>query len=967
MTTNTFAGANTGGSIQAGTFNVAGDFNYHEQADAKNLRSVCLESLYFHDKYAGVESETRLAGNGDWVLTHDAYLAWQSEGGMLVVTGRIGSGKSTLIDHVATPEQRLGSSTCPGDRIAVSFRFRQGRDVHHRPELDMLRSYLHLMLRNDENLLDAFMDATDFLKRCRTQGVPGPKWDWNVVELREPLYKVIGDVSQRGTHVRLYLDGVEESSKAVALRLLDRIRTLSAGSSGTVGICMNLRPQLVHKFEPEFVIDLDRDLAAYVAHHFRSKQTALNPGELAKVKDRLVSQTSSVFQWLIWACPRVVILAEAMESCDYIIAQIQGYPKALGEVYAQQTRDIHKSEVSSALRILEWLTSAKDPLFIDDLRHAVCLEAAQSYSSIEDLRHSKHWCDDKVAFMMRVGRLSGQLVGIANARVKVPGLSGPQYREWHIFQFSHHSVQAFMEDSGLQMLRQRLSTPQSAVPSAQMELSLAERCLAFLMCKEVVQLRVDRTRQQTVASKGVFVTEGKKDEFLPEPPFALHAAEEWVAHFKAAEQGSHSLNTPKLLHDLRGLDWPHIALMYDIAVSSNFMVTTLDEGQTLLHLLSRLGLDSTLTKIFALDEQDPFVSLRKRCVYMLEVQDNWGLTPLAMAAGYGQRRVIDELIKQGANVGSRGNTEATPLHHAAQNGTEDVVERLLACGGVQVDAKDKYNYTPLARAAWPFKERIGAVKLLLRRSKLGVHCKDVSAVEGGQQKGIITPLVNTMLRGSEEMLALLLGSEIIDSTLQGIWGFSILHICLHQAKCAKFILDSSKMQTLIESGRVDVDIRDVDGRSPLAMASANGDADTVRLLLSSGKVQVSSMDKFNKTPLLQAIEGDHVAIARLLVSADGHLMYSDPNYNVPNYPLGMAINAGNLNMVRYLVNALNVNPLRPMTGGISPIGAAMQHHLCADPHLLSDKFDERREILKYLCEYCLKTFVVRISGVARFR
>ncbi|KAK5739904.1 hypothetical protein LTR17_005000 [Elasticomyces elasticus] len=957
MATNSFAGANTGGSIQAGTFNVAGNFNHHEQADAKDMHSVCLESLYFHDKYADVENGVRVPGTGDWVFTHDAYLAWQREGGVLVIMGRIGCGKSTLIDHIVA-EQHLGSAATPNSKITIYFRFRHTSDDRQRPELDMLRSLLHQLLCSDEKLMDVFMDISEFAKRCRSQGTPGPKWDWKASELRELLHKVLDALRQQGRNVRIYLDGVDEGGEVAVSRLLQSSGPWTKGLQETVGVCLTSRPRLVYKFGQTFELNLDQenhhDLSAYIDYQFCNIQTALSASELARVKDRLVSETSSAFQWLVWICPRVVTLAEALESCEYIIAQIQGYPKELGDIYAQHIRTIHESEVSVALRILEWLTFTKDPLFINDLRHAVCIEPGKLCSSIENMKGSQHWCDNIDTFTARVARFSNQLVGKVNVRIRVPGLFGPQYNDWQIFQFDHHSVQAFLEKTGLQILRERLPDSPGAVSTAEVELSLAGRCLAFLMCKEVVQLRCDRTRQQTVVRKGVFITEGKKDEFLPEPPFALHAAEEWVAHFKAAEQASHTLNTPKLLHDLSGLDWSHVTLIYHIAVSVNFMITTLDEGQTLLHLLSRLGLDSTLTKIFALDEQDPFVSLRKRCVGMLEMRDNWGITPLAMAAGYGQRRVIDELIKQGANVSSRDNTEATPLHHAASSGAEDVIERLLACGEVQVDAKDQYNYTPLGRAAFPLRERSGAVKLLLRRSKLGIHCKDVSAVQQGQQRGVVTPLLNTVLWGSEEMLALLLDSDIIDSKLQGFSGFSILHMCLHQAKHAKLLLDSSKMQRLIESGKVNVDIRDNDGRTPLAMASAHGELDTVRLLLSSGRVQVSPMDKFKNTPLLQAIEGDHVAIARLLISANGHLMYNDPVYNDPNYPLGMAINAGNLNMVRYLVNALDVKPLRPMSSGISPIGAAMEHYRRVNPHLPSDKFDDQREILKYLCEYCLR-------------
>ncbi|KAK3633307.1 hypothetical protein LTR56_015875 [Elasticomyces elasticus] len=138
MATNSFAGANTGGSIQAGTFNVAGNFNYHEQADAKDMYSVCLESLYFHDKYAEDDSVKRVPGTGDWVFTHDAYLVWQREGGVLGITGRVGCGKSTLINYIIAEEQRSELETSPDSKIVICFHFHYHGGDGRQPELEVL-------------------------------------------------------------------------------------------------------------------------------------------------------------------------------------------------------------------------------------------------------------------------------------------------------------------------------------------------------------------------------------------------------------------------------------------------------------------------------------------------------------------------------------------------------------------------------------------------------------------------------------------------------------------------------------------------------------------------------------------------------------------------------------------------------------------------------------------------------------
>ena len=72
-------------------------------------------------------------------------------------------------------------------------------------------------------------------------------------------------------------------------------------------------------------------------------------------------------------------------------------------------------------------------------------------------------------------------------------------------------------------------------------------------------------------------------------------------------------------------------------------------------------------------------------------------TPLHFAAENGQEEVVEQLIDKGANVNANAKWERTPLHGTAKTGQIGIIE-LLITAGANVNAKDFENKTPLDEA-----------------------------------------------------------------------------------------------------------------------------------------------------------------------------------------------------------------------------------------------------------------------------
>jgi ankyrin repeat protein len=113
------------------------------------------------------------------------------------------------------------------------------------------------------------------------------------------------------------------------------------------------------------------------------------------------------------------------------------------------------------------------------------------------------------------------------------------------------------------------------------------------------------------------------------------------------------------------------------------------------------------------------------------------MTPLAMAALYGNRGIVDRLLKAGADAKSLGPNGETMVMFAARNGNPDVI-RLLVEAGANVNAREPLRGT--TALMWAVEQRHPeAVAELLKAGA------DPSARSGGAglPRNYVAPRVNT--------------------------------------------------------------------------------------------------------------------------------------------------------------------------------------------------------------------------------
>lgn len=265
------------------------------------------------------------------------------------------------------------------------------------------------------------------------------------------------------------------------------------------------------------------------------------------------------------------------------------------------------------------------------------------------------------------------------------------------------------------------------------------------------------------------------------------------------------------------------------------------------------------------------------------------LTLIHVAAYYGDDKLLELLIKKGADVNAKNARELPPLFMPLYFGVfchmYDTVPpqfetaastmcSLLINAGADVNIKFLGKRTPLHAAAYT--GNVDLTKLLISK-KADVNARN----DEGK-----TPLHTAAIYGQDEIIQLLLSAGA-DVNAKDNEGKTPLHMTekestgkiliaakggvnetdnegntpLHTAK------NISMAKLLISSGS-DINARDNSGYTPLYIAVLYGSTKGVTLLLKEG-VDVNVKDNTGDTPLHKASEFGNTDIAKLLITGKG--------------------------------------------------------------------------------------------------
>jgi serine/threonine-protein phosphatase 6 regulatory ankyrin repeat subunit B len=231
-----------------------------------------------------------------------------------------------------------------------------------------------------------------------------------------------------------------------------------------------------------------------------------------------------------------------------------------------------------------------------------------------------------------------------------------------------------------------------------------------------------------------------------------------------------------------------------------------------------------------------------------------GMTPLMVAAGKGDRDLVQRLLEAGADRSLQDVKKQTALDWAVNAGHPEVVTCLQEHGASESVDTEKLQITSLMTAA-----REGNVHQLQKLIKERV---DVNAVDPDRSQWGRTALIHAIMEKHFPAVELLLQAGA-DPNQREKMGRRENNSPLHHAAAWK---DSRFTKVLLEAG-ADPDPMNNEQQTPLVDAAGHGHRETVELLLQAGASPVLPERENGNEPLWAALQSGHTEVAHRLLDA----------------------------------------------------------------------------------------------------
>ncbi|KAI9434794.1 hypothetical protein H4582DRAFT_1881569, partial [Lactarius indigo] len=398
-----------------------------------------------------IASDRQHDGTAEWFCKGNTFEEWKATGSLLWVHGKrtslllfvtyvvsgatcsvAGSGKSILCSAIINDIDALNKAGL----ASMAYFYFDFRDLAKQSRRDLLRSLLIQLSDSSHPFCDILSRLYDAYGKGTRQ--PSDK------ALMNCLKEMLALPNQRPVY--LIMDALDECPNISGIPstrelVLDVVKELVELRVSSLRICVTSRPEVdiqyaigrltLRSVSLHNESGQENDIAEYIKSVVYSPSNTMmrrwRDEDKGMVVQTLSEQADGMFRWVF--CQLEMLRHCLPQNVPHILRQL---PATLDETYARVLKEIGTTNQLYAHRLLQYLTVAKCPLYVEELAEILALDF--SSEGIPELKEHWRWKDEEDAVLSTCS----SLISVVSDHF---GRS--------MVQFSHFSVQEFLTSDRL--------------------------------------------------------------------------------------------------------------------------------------------------------------------------------------------------------------------------------------------------------------------------------------------------------------------------------------------------------------------------------------------------------------------------------------------------------------------------------------------------------------------------------------
>ncbi|KAH8889254.1 hypothetical protein GQ53DRAFT_870313, partial [Thozetella sp. PMI_491] len=354
----------------------------------------------------------------NWLPRTPAFNDWINQknvsmhAGLLQITGKVGSGKSTLMKHLYDTTR---SSSRKHNVFVASFFFnKRGTKLEHSAQGLFHALIYQIGAFHPASLGPVMEHSLDELEALQSADHAS-----YLQKLKSILLEIFSNQAYAPRKTIILIDALDECESDEALEtgyFLGKLARSAYESNVKLNICMSRREYPSLTIRDSLQINMEafnqRDIQQYIQQKLKLDPKVLNPEDAQLLQDKIAERSNGIFLWVILAVEGVLKDVENGKNTKYILQRTTALPKALEDLFSTLLQGIDPTERSTALRLFYWATLTTGRLRVGEWHHILAFIRDPFPSSLKEWKESVHYTETDIQLERQIRNLSQGLVEI---------------------------------------------------------------------------------------------------------------------------------------------------------------------------------------------------------------------------------------------------------------------------------------------------------------------------------------------------------------------------------------------------------------------------------------------------------------------------------------------------------------------------------------------------------------------------